>query len=154
MMFTPKVARVAAFVLFGAGAAVLISCQADITSPVTLPTSGPTPTSVGEPVAGGFDAIGVQGTVTDKYTEDPLADVTVNIRCTYPCDFCLVDTSDTDAFGWYECDSGNWGDHDEHTIRVRAAKTGYSQSPPYAWIDPFDASEIPYTVDIEMVAGK
>ncbi len=135
-MFKAKVARAAALVLLATGAAVLMSCQAEVTAPVE------------EASEEQFDTNhGIEGYVTDAMSSDPIADVDVHWECE-TCDKFLGENA-TDAYGYYEIDyEGDWSDHDGHNLKRYASKTGYQTGT--NTITNFQSANMPYRRDFTL----
>jgi hypothetical protein len=126
-MFKVKVARVAAFVLFVAGAAVLISCQAEVTAPAPPESEAPS-----------FDLARIFG-----YTYKSIGGKLLDVHVEWWCNTCSETIGDdaVDDQGRYDIDPPepfNWEDHDGHDLEGEATKTGYSPASQY--IDDFDSS--------------
>jgi hypothetical protein len=130
-MFKAKAARVAAFVLIVAGAAVFISCQDGTTAPAPPPESE----------APSFDVVRIWGYVTNQYNE-PLKDAQVVWWCN-TCSGEIIGDDAVDDIGRYDIDPPepfNWDDHDGHDLEGEASKTGYTPASQYIY--DFDSSAV------------
>jgi hypothetical protein len=133
-MFKVKVARVAALVLLATGAAVLISCQAEVTAPAPVEGTGKEQ----------LDTPGINGYTYDALTSEEIPGVDVYWECE-TCPEYLGDDA-TDAYGFYEIDySGDWEDHDGHNLKGYASKPDYSTAT--NTITNFQSTNIPYRRD-------
>jgi hypothetical protein len=136
-MFKAKAARVAAFVLIMAGAAVFISCQDGTTAP----------TPVSETGKDSPDSVGISGDVRHGITNWPIPDVDVNWECE-TCDE-FIGNDATDQFGRYNIDyTGVWSDHDDHNLKGYASKTGYYTAT--NTITNFQSANMPYERDFAL----
>jgi hypothetical protein len=136
-MFEVKVARAAALVLLATGAAVLISCQAEVTAPAPPESEAPS-----------FDVVRIWGYVEDDFGIR-LKDADVEWWCN-TCTGEPIGSDAVDDIGRYDIDPPppfNWGDHDDHDLEGEAYKTGYYGDPQY--IDDFDSSAV-YQRDFEL----
>lgn len=127
-MFKAKAARVAAFVLIAAGAAVFISCQDGTTAP-TPPPSG---------VAPSFDVVRIWG-YTYHGMGGYLTDVDVEWYC-LTCSGAIIGVDAVDDVGRYDIDElpATWNAHDGHDLEGIAYKDGYYDA--FRNIDDFDSS--------------
>jgi hypothetical protein len=137
-MFKAKAARVAAFVLIVAGAAVFISCQDGTTAP-TPPPSG---------VAPSFDATAIWGYTVNPWN-DPVLDVYVDWYCV-TCAGEPIGSDAVDDVGRYNIDElqSKWDAHDGHDLEGMAYRDGYENA--FRTIDDFDSSGV-YQRDFEMI---
>ncbi len=136
-MFKAKAARVAAFVLIVAGAAVFISCQDGTTAP----------TQERAPQMDDDDVLGIKGHTYDGET-NAVEDAWVVWECLTEGDPLGDDV--TNLFGYYEIyrtESG-WLDHSGHDFKGTATHPDYYDA--YAWIDDFSYQVIPYTRNFYM----
>ena len=137
-MFKARAARVAAFVLIAAGAAVFISCQAEVTAPAPVSETGKT----------SLDTPGINGYTYDAHSLDEIPFVDVNWECE-TCDEFLGHDA-TDAYAYYEIDyGGDWSNHDGHNLKGYASKTGYYTAT--NTITNFQSANIPYQRDFYLV---
>jgi hypothetical protein len=136
-MFKARAARVAAFVLIVAGAAVFISCQAEVMAPAP----------VSETEKSTLDFVGISGDVRHGIYNSPIPDVDVNWECE-TCDE-FIGNDATDQFGRYNIDyDGDWSSHDGHNLKGYASKTGYDTAT--NTITNFQSANMPYERDFAL----
>jgi hypothetical protein len=133
-LFKEKVARVAALVLLVTGAAVLISCRAEVTAPE--PVGGTGKAQLDTPGINGYAHHGI------TFKELPFVDVE------WECETCdeFIGEDATDAYGFYEIDyDGDWSNHDGHNLKGYASRTGYNTAT--NTVTNFQSANIPYGRD-------
>ena len=140
-MFAPHSTRAAPFVKTATGAAVLISCQSEVTAPE--------PAQKGE--APSYDTVRIWGIVRDNFGQE-LTDVDVEWWCNTCAEEIGVDA--VDDIGRYDIDPPppfNWDDHDGHDLEGAAYKEGYYCGDQYIY--DFDSSAV-YRRDFTMYAEE
>jgi hypothetical protein len=125
-MFKAQAARVAAFVLIVAGAAVFISCQDEATAPTPPPESK----------APSVDVVRIWG-----YVEDDEGRRLNDADVEWWCETCTGEPIGSDAVddqGRYDIDElqSTWNPHSEHDLKGMAHKDGYTDA--FQTINEFD----------------
>ena len=136
-MFKTKAARVAAFVLIVAGAAVFISCQDGTTAP----------TQERIPQMDEDEYLGIDG-----YTRDEEGGEIIDAWVVWGCETCAEVLGDdvTNVYGYYQIwrTESVWLEHSGHDFKGTATHPEYEEA--YATIDDFSYQVIPYPRDFEM----
>jgi hypothetical protein len=128
--FEIKGVRLAALVLVVTGAAIFVSCQAEVTGPESTPK--------GE--ARSYDTTRIWG-----YTKDGFGEILLDVNVAWWCNTCAeaIGEDAVDDVGRYNIDPPppfNWDDHDGHDLEGEATKPSYSPASQYIY--DFDSSAV------------